>query len=351
MKQIENIKKPLISIITPCYNSEEYIGRYLDSILKQTYKKIQVILINDGSEDKTEKIIYSYRQKLEDNGIIFTYLSQENKGIGGAINSGLKLIQGEFFTWCDSDNFFADNYLQKCVEFLNKNKECVILRCDAYTVLENDLQSPINRFSDGNYEKFKRDLFDNAIMEKNFHFGCALLKTSAFDKVVKDREIYESRAGQNWQLLLPMFFNYEADYIDEPLFYFVERKDSVSNIVYHQSFEALLLHLDEHKKILLETIKHLPVNQIDYSNKIEVKYIKRKLHIASDYQNEKAVVEYYQLLKEKNNFNILDTIMFCRGKYKFAYILYSFGKRPFLFSIKIRRKVINAFNKNIKALS
>lgn len=52
-----------VSIITPCYNSEKYIGRYLDKILEQTYDKVEIVIINDGSTDKTEKIILSYTKK------------------------------------------------------------------------------------------------------------------------------------------------------------------------------------------------------------------------------------------------------------------------------------------------
>ena len=60
----------LISIIAPCFNGEHYIGRFLDSILAQTYPNIELILINDGSKDKTEEIIMSYKPQLEQKGII-----------------------------------------------------------------------------------------------------------------------------------------------------------------------------------------------------------------------------------------------------------------------------------------
>lgn len=341
---MENINAPLISIITPCYNSENYIGRYLDSILAQTYKKIQVILINDGSEDNTERIIFAYKQKIEDSGILFAYCKHHNKGIGGAINTGLKLVKGDFFTWCDSDNFFDNKYLQKSVDFLQNNINCNILRCDAYTVMEGNVHRPINRFSDGNYEKFKKNLFDNLISEKNIHFGCTLLKTIAFDKVVKNREIYPSRAGQNWQLLLPMFYYYDADYIDEPLFYFVVRKDSVSNRIQYQSFNDVILHYDEHEKIILETIKHLPVNQKDYFSLIQVRYIKKKLRVASDFQYKDETIKYHNILKKENEYNILDTIMYYRGKYTLFYFLYSIGKYPLAFLIKLRRRIIFTFS-------
>jgi len=273
-------RKPLVSIITPCYNSEKYIGRYLDSIMRQTYKCIQVIMVNDGSTDGTEKVIYSYQQRLEGSGIVFTYVFQKNKGVGGAVNTGLKAIKGEYFTWCDNDDFYDDQYAEKCVQYVHGHPECNILRYDGYILLEDNLTKPMRRFSDGNTEKYKRNLFDNAIFEKNFHFGCALLKTAAFDAVNPDREIYESREGQNWQLLLPMFYRYDADYIDEPLFYHVYRKNSVSNITAQQSVEKQFAQLDEYEKILNESLKGLNVDIERYRNLIAVKYIKKKFVLA-----------------------------------------------------------------------
>ena len=309
-------RKPLVSIITPCYNSEKYIGRYLDSITRQTYKYIQVIMINDGSTDGTEKIIYSYRKQLESLDIVFTYLFQENKGLGGAINTGLKAIKGEYFTWCDSDNFYDDQYIEKCVQYVNEHPECNILRCDAYIVSEDNLTKPLSRFSDGNTEKYKRNLFDNAIFEINFHFGCALLKTSAFDMVNPNREIYESREGQNWQLLLPMFDRYDSDYIDDPLFYFVYRKDSVSNITTHQSIEKQLAQMDEYEKILNESLKELDVDIEGYRNLITVKYIKRKFDLAFRYGDVFYLKEYFSQLQKQQCLTFKDKLKYQIGIHK-----------------------------------
>lgn len=305
--------EPLISIITPCYNSERYITRYLDSMLSQTYKNIQLILVNDGSIDSTEEKIYLYKEKLESENISFTYVSQENQGLGAAINTGLKLIKGEYFTWCDSDNFYDDEYLEKCVQYINVHPECNILRCDAYTVMEDNLKKPIQRFSKGNTEKYKKKLFDNAIFEKNFHFGCALLKTSAFDKVNPKREIYKSREGQNWQLLLPMFHSYEASYIDEPLFYFVYRRDSISNITSQQSIEKKFEQCDEYEKILNESLKGLDIDIKLYQELIKIKYLKRKFNLAIRNSYKGYIEKFYSEMKELECLNYKDHLKYHIG--------------------------------------
>lgn len=284
--------------------------------MRQTYKYIQVILVNDGSTDGTEKVIYSYQKRLENLGIVFTYLFQENKGVGGAINAGLKAIKGEYFTTCDSDDFYADQCVEKCVHYVNEHPECNILRYDAYVVSEDNLTKPMRRFSDGNTEKYKRNLFDNAIFEKNFHFLCALLKTAAFDAVNPNREIYESRAGQNWQLVLPMFYRYEADYIDEPLFYYVYRKDSHSHIVAQQSIEKQFARMDEYEKILNETLKELDVDRERYRNLIAVKYIKRKLDLAFHDGDAFYLKKYFSQLQKHQRLTFRDKLKYQRGKHK-----------------------------------
>ena len=79
-----------VSIITPCFNGEKFISRYFDSILEQTYKNIEVIFINDGSTDTTEKIVEQYISTFNKHGIEFIYIYQENKGQAAALNNGLK---------------------------------------------------------------------------------------------------------------------------------------------------------------------------------------------------------------------------------------------------------------------
>ena len=75
--------KPLVSIITPCYNGEAFLKRYFESILNQTYPNLELIFINDGSTDRTEEIALSYRERLEKRGITYIYEKQENAGLAG----------------------------------------------------------------------------------------------------------------------------------------------------------------------------------------------------------------------------------------------------------------------------
>lgn len=277
--------KPLVSIITPCYNSQNYIKRYLDNILSQTYSNIELILVNDGSTDATENIILSYKERFEARGYRYVYIRQENKGLGGAINTALKYISGEYFTWCDSDNFYIDDYVSQKVNFFEEHPEYSIVRCDGYVVNDSDIYSPRSTMCriKKQEDKFKEHIFENCLYIKNFHFGCAMLRTADFDKVNPQRYIYPSRHGQNWQLLLPMFYHYKSGYIDKPMFYFVYREQSVSNCVKTQGLDAIYNQTEEYSRIISKTLDFMNIPEGEkYKRNIAIKYSNQRLCIASE---------------------------------------------------------------------
>lgn len=102
-------EKVKVSVIVPVYNAEKYLRECLDSIVGQTMKDLEIICIDDGSEDKSLDILRNYEQK--DNR--FTVLCQEHLGGGAARNLGLKNAQGEYLSFLDADDFFELNMLEK----------------------------------------------------------------------------------------------------------------------------------------------------------------------------------------------------------------------------------------------
>lgn len=94
------LNKPLISVIVPVYNTENYIRECLDSILSQTYTNLEIIVINDGSKDRSEQIIQEYVAK----DIRVKYFKQENSGQSATRNRGMDIAQGEYISFIDSDD-------------------------------------------------------------------------------------------------------------------------------------------------------------------------------------------------------------------------------------------------------
>ena len=137
------MENPLVSIVTPCFNGEKFIERFLNSILNQTYSNIELILINDGSKDKTEKIIETYKAKFAKKQIEFVCEYQENSGQAAALNRGLKYITGEYLVWPDSDDELMPEFIEKKVEFLQKHREFEYCYGKSIIVNENNPENII----------------------------------------------------------------------------------------------------------------------------------------------------------------------------------------------------------------
>ncbi len=298
----KNKNTPLFSIIIPCYNSESYLKRNLDCLLRQTYKNIEVILIDDGSTDNTKKIMQDFEKEAMKKGFKVVIKSQKNKGLGGAINTGLKFVTGDFFCWIDSDDLIADNYVQDFAEVFI-NSECNVVKCNGYYVPEDEVsligKKEFRLINDWNTNPFDEHLFMNMLLEVNYNFPCSAIRTSAFDKVVKNRDIYESRAGQNYQLLLPMFYNFSSKYINKPNYFCIEIKTSLSRNYKNEEIGKLYKMYDEHKKTILTTLKTMKIQNYDYYEKlIEQKYIVKKLEYAKE-NDLKNDIDYFEKKYEK----------------------------------------------------
>lgn len=102
-------EKNLFSIIVPVYNVEKYLDKCLASILRQTFKNFECIIIDDGSPDNSSAIIDKYVKQDQR----FKVLHQKNMGVSAARNAGLDIAKGEYVVFVDSDDYIADDYLEK----------------------------------------------------------------------------------------------------------------------------------------------------------------------------------------------------------------------------------------------
>lgn len=304
-----------IAIIAPCYNGENYIVRFLDSILNQTNRDIQLIIVNDGSTDSTEEKLKSYEQVFNEANIDYIHITQPNQGIGGAINNALKLVRAEYLTWLGTDDFIYPNYVDRMTGFLKDNKDIAVVRCDGYLVDEKDVSIIKGNFAEGNVDKHNPYLFENAIMERGFHFGYSVLRMDVFDQCNPNREIYPSRQGQNWQLLLPIFYNNKAAFIDEPLYAVVDNSESVSRSP-HKSYEKTKKQNLEYEKILVEVLKSMDIKDKEkYLQMVERKYIRRRMKAAVDFEHFSDARAEFSKLKQLGEVAFSDRKTYIRAKY------------------------------------
>lgn len=101
-----------ISIIVPCYNQGRYLDEAMTSLLAQTFKNWECIIINDGSTDNTEEVAQQWSSK--DNRI--KYMSQENAGVSAARNAAIRASAGEFILPLDADDKISNDYYRACIE-------------------------------------------------------------------------------------------------------------------------------------------------------------------------------------------------------------------------------------------
>lgn len=269
---------PLVSILSPCYNGEKYIGRFLDSILAQTYGNLEFILINDGSADRTDEIVHEYRPKLLERGIRFLYILQENGGSANAVNKGLKLFTGKYLTWPDSDDILDPDSIVVRVDFMERHPECGLLYNACRILAENDLSTPIGRLKRVVEDPERDPLFEDLLLEHNVFFAPVgtFARSSAWLDAVPSRHIYESLGGQNWQMLLPLAYACKTGYIERELATYLYRTSSHS-----RSVGNVNVKYDRQEQLLLNVLDSMKMPDADrrkYRETITEKYRKKRLN-------------------------------------------------------------------------
>ncbi len=111
------MSEPLISVIVPVYNVEKYISACVDSILAQTYTKLEILLVDDGSTDSSGALCDEYARR----DVRVRVIHQENGGLSNARNTGMQTAQGTYFAFVDSDDFIAGDYIAYLYEMIEKH--------------------------------------------------------------------------------------------------------------------------------------------------------------------------------------------------------------------------------------
>ena len=215
----KNKKKDKISIIIPTYNRENLILRSLESILKQTYTNIEVIIIDDCSKDNTKNII----KNLNDNRIRYRRL-KKNKGASFARNFGIKISTGKYISFQDSDDLYHLNKLEKQYNNLIKHKSDF----DFCKICVNLVNKSKYIFPNNNQEK-------NIIKKKIVYELCngnfistqsILVKKAKIEKYLFDTTFPRL---QDYDLVLRMLPNVKISYTNKVLVDLFRQNDSISN--------------------------------------------------------------------------------------------------------------------------
>lgn len=312
----------MVSIIIPCFNGASFINRSLNSILEQTYSDIEVIIVNDGSSDNSEDIILSKKNEFDRLGFRFKYIYQENQGLGAAVNTGLKYVNGKYLTLLDIDDYIMEDSIELKVNFLENNRDYDIVRSNGYYVNEENLEDDTNLFTYNDEEKTKTDIFQDLVEGKiNNWAGSYMVRTSKLFEFYKDRNIYESRYGQNLQILLPLAYNGKSGFIDKPLMKYIKQKISGSET--GVNIDSKIKNIQGYKDIRVNMIDLIlkDTEKYKYNKIIDIMYSRIFIDLAINSKNTDLLDENYKILKKYNEVTIDDRVIYYNTKNKLIGII------------------------------
>ena len=280
---------PLVTIISPCYNVESYVARFLESLLSQTYGCLEVVLVNDGSTDGTAGIISKYLPLLEQKGYRVVNVEQANAGLAGAINSGLKHITGKYLMWPDPDDWLVPNAVEKFVSFMESHPQVDIVR-GRVKKIEAESGKSMGCFGGFFPQSGEiRHFFRRALYVQTWLAPVGyMLRVASLDRAIPGREIYvHPRAGQNWQLMLPLAYRGKVFQIRDFVGYYYVRKDSHSRIL--GGYGAHLFCNEVYEQVLLRTLSRIPGTE-EWQKKVRIEYAKKRILLSKQYVEKAGLV-------------------------------------------------------------
>ena len=223
------IEEPLVTVIVPAYNHELYIEECLRSVICQTYSNLEIIVINDGSKDKTDDVIKNF---LKTQKTHIEYINKNNEGLCKTLNMGIGLAKGEYITFIASDDVWLPNRIEQQILIMQNNKNVGLVCTDAYFM--RGTNPTTLRYSD--YKPKVKKLFLNSIQNTNMYEEMlvdniilaltVLVKKECFNKVGL---FDESLKYEDYDMWLRICKVYPIAYIDIPLAYYRTHENNASN--------------------------------------------------------------------------------------------------------------------------
>lgn len=267
-------KNPKVSIIIPVYNGSNYLKEAIDSALAQTYKNIEIIVINDGSNDagKTESIALSYKDKIK-------YISKENGGVSSALNVGIKNMTGDYFSWLSHDDLYYPNKVSKQIEELNNHDENTILYSN-YSLVDQNTTFINDVILD-------HDLYNenpiNSIINMDINGITLLIPKKAFEECGNFDE--QLRCVQDYELWVKMMNKYKFFHMKDILGSTRIHSKQVSNVSPkvltegNEFYKNLVNKIAEEQIVKFERSKYLFLDNLETRLRYTSNYIEAADHI------------------------------------------------------------------------
>ena len=255
---------PLISVVIPAYNAESYIQSTLDSVFNQTYQNIEVIVVDDGSNDSTQSILNAYPHNV-------VVIKTENKGVSHARNTGIDAAKGGWIAFVDSDDIWLPTKLEEQIISIG---ECQWSHCDSVYIGEN--QSGDVKRSD--YSHIPRgNVFEELIVENFITTSSVLIKKSLLNQYGKFDETLACL--EDWKLWIDIAHENPIAYCDKSLLEYRVYSGSTSR----KARSVMPIHIE----LINQIFKALPSNTHykKLKNKAKIKSLTICSYIAEEAQD------------------------------------------------------------------
>ncbi len=214
---------PRVSILTPAYNCEKYIVETIESALKQTFQDFEMIIVDDGSIDRTQEIVERYVFNFPEK---IRYIYQANGGPAKARNRGIRESKGEYLALLDADDLWLPNRLEETVAVLNRKAEVGLVHAKTKRILED------GRFTETprkNIRYLSGHIFPYILLRKaNISCLTVLFRKECVEKVGYFDETKECFGVEDRDLWLRIASNYRIEFIDKVLGYYRLRSSGIS---------------------------------------------------------------------------------------------------------------------------
>lgn len=300
----------LISIIVPVYNTEKYLDKCIESIVNQTHKNLEIILVDDGSTDNSGKILDEWAKK--DNRI--KIIHKENGGVSSARNLALDNATGEYITFVDSDDGLKENALEiLCAEI--KSEDFDFVQC-AFTVISED-EEKFEEKEDKCIEK-KEQILENFFSSK---IAGVCWGTIFNKRIMQNLRFRTDMCRQEDTVFV---FNCccnasKVKLLNQPLYLYYQRQESVMHELFNEKYFDAFKTIDEmYEKIEIKNQKYRYIvrREIDVS-----------LFLIKQVRKHKKFQEKLPLLRER----IIKNRRLICGKYK---KFFSFKLKIYIFLLK-----------------
>jgi alpha-1,3-rhamnosyltransferase len=211
MKDIQ-VASPLVSIVVPCYNHEQFVTQCIDSIMAQTYRHFELIVIDDGSSDGSREILTALAERY-----LFTLIFQDNIGLSNTLNRGFKeFSKGDLLTFCATDDYWYPYKLEEQVRFLEQHPHIPMVFGQVTIVNEKD--EILNKDSDAINATLRGGNIFSSILFQEFHPPVNYMYRRW---AMEELGFYNAGVwAEDFDMNCRMAEKYEIGYIPKPLFFY-----------------------------------------------------------------------------------------------------------------------------------